>query len=374
MSLTIDLGFHSTEWISMSEEFIRSKFFRDAGWVRLQKKILKNKAGYSWMECPAASEYLACFGYRYDGNDVLEKNGEKTDFLELPLYLMVGWMTASQVAAQKEVFLLAPDDMWRDYFGNGMLTYLEPLLKKGNIHIQTNSYHYLELLYYEDVFVDACRKGIEVIINERSSKEFETPEEFEYYVEELIWNTKYLTRELDARVFHPEEHKVFEPYETTLEEYINTLNENGESKEYLQSRREDAEYRVVVNGKNFFNGNYRRYPIYQLLLIDGEWKFLSYNSIKNSCFIELLEQIMLPTKTIKNETKYEEKAIEGIEKIFTLVLDCDEVCEAEKYWEHICFFVKYTPGTDVIEICDQGKALLEFHELLQKSTDIENSL
>ncbi|MBN2948498.1 MAG: hypothetical protein JTJ20_14865 [Blautia sp.] len=50
MSLTIDLGFHSTEWISMSEEFIRSKFFRDAGWVRLQKKILKNKAGYFWME------------------------------------------------------------------------------------------------------------------------------------------------------------------------------------------------------------------------------------------------------------------------------------------------------------------------------------
>ena len=50
MSLTIDLGFHSTEWISMSKEFIRSKFFRDAGWVRLQKKILKNKAGYSWME------------------------------------------------------------------------------------------------------------------------------------------------------------------------------------------------------------------------------------------------------------------------------------------------------------------------------------
>ena len=163
-------------------------------------------------------------------------------------------------------------------------------------------------------FVDACRKGIEVIINERSSKEFETPEEFEYYVEELIWNTKYLTRELDARVFYPEEHKVFEPYETTLEEYLNTLNENGKSKEYLQSRREDAEYRVVVNGKNFFNGNYRRYPIYQLLLIDGEWKFLSYNSIKNSCFIELLEQIMLPIKTIKNETKYEEKAIEGKRK------------------------------------------------------------
>ena len=103
---------------------------------------------------------------------------------------MVGWMTASQVADQKEVFLLAPDDMWRDYFGNGMLTYLEPLLKKGNIHIQTNSYHYLELLYYEDVFGNACRKGIEVIINERSSKEFETPEEFEYYVEELIWNTR----------------------------------------------------------------------------------------------------------------------------------------------------------------------------------------
>lgn len=146
------------------------------------------------------------------------------------MYLMVGWMTASQVA-----------------------------------------------------FVDACRKGIEVIINERSSKEFETPEEFEYYVEELIWNTKYLTRELDARVFHPEEHKVFEPYETTLEEYLNTLNENGKSKEYLQSRREDAECRVVVNGKNFFNGNYRRYPIYQLLLIDREWKSaMKYAKQKNT--------------------------------------------------------------------------------------------
>ncbi len=44
MSLTIDLGFHSTEWISMSKEFIRSKFFRDAGWGKTSKENLKKQS------------------------------------------------------------------------------------------------------------------------------------------------------------------------------------------------------------------------------------------------------------------------------------------------------------------------------------------
>lgn len=77
MSLTIDLGFHSTEWISMSEEFIRSKFFWDAGWVRLQKKILKNKAGYSWMESGIIEQLQREFGNSIAQKKNLDKETAK---------------------------------------------------------------------------------------------------------------------------------------------------------------------------------------------------------------------------------------------------------------------------------------------------------
>lgn len=40
------------------------------------------------------------------------------------------------------------------------------------------------------------------------------------------------------------------------------------------------------------------------------------------------------------------------------------------FLNEILCFVKYTPREKTIEICDREKALLEFHELLQKSTDL----
>ena len=107
--------------------------------------------------------------------------------------------------------------------------------------------------------------------------------------------------------------------------------------------------RVLVNGKNFFNEAYRRYPIHQLLLINGEWKYQSFCSIKYSNFPELIEQILNP------EDGVEEKDFSSIEENFALVLNCDETCEAEKYWEYICFFVRYTPKEKTIEICDREK-------------------
>lgn len=40
------------------------------------------------------------------------------------------------------------------------------------------------------------------------------------------------------------------------------------------------------------------------------------------------------------------------------------------HWEHICFLAKYDRETNILEICEQNKAVIEFHELLQASKDL----
>ena len=61
-------------------------------------------------------------------------------------------------------------------------------------------------------------------------------------------------------------------------------------------------------------------------------------------------------------------------KLLVLVLNCDENCgfNAKKYWEHAAFVAKYDKQASIIEICDIPKGILEFHELLQTSTDLKN--
>lgn len=406
---------------SLEERSVDECFIRRTGYRRIWKEDLKNYTAPPWMVCPEAKAYLVHFGYRYDGFDLVENDDEVIRLMALPSYLMLGWMLVSELSKKRKVVLmLSENDI---YSGKSLFTYLEPLLKKEEIYLVVKSYYYLESLYCDSIFAKAFKKGIEVFIEGRSSKEFKDAGAFEDYVWEQIWNTRHLTRELDAKVFHPNEHKILEPYETTLEQYLQTIAQKTvgayNPAAWLQNEKEDTErnlydlgrmsqmiyvdeeareywdknwiknpeftefwikelteacveykishecgkFKVLVNGENFFDGQYRRYPIHQLNRINGEWKYYTVNSIKNCIFPELLREIIYP------EYEMEEKDISRIEEIFAMVLNCDETCDAEHYWEHICFFVKYTPGTKTIEICNRGKALLEFHELLQKSTD-----
>ena len=306
-------------------------------------------------------EYFAEFGIRYEAHGILKGKILQKDLPEeyqeayvmnIPREMMLGcllYITPNEKILLKDSYarLLA-------------LPYIIPALRKKKLYAIGNAY---EWTGYSDIsFIQGLlEEDIDVTIEGRTFNKSQK-EECGTYLMDLRNKVRYLTRELDARVFDPEEHKIFEPHETTLMEYQKELQTEEVTDESF--RNGIGKIRVIVNGKNSFNEAYRRYPIHQLLLINGEWKYQSFCSIKYSNFPELIEQILNP------EDGVEEKDFSSIEENFALVLNCDETCEAEKYWEYICFFVRYTPKEKTIEICDQGKALLEFHELLQKSTDL----
>ena len=99
-----------------------------------------------------------------------------------------------------------------------------------------------------------------------------------------------------------------------------------------------------------------------MLYINDEWLFFHTNSDTYPGFDELIQDIVTTPEWYGDKEN-------KITKVFTLVLNCDEICAADQYCDYICFFAKYETENNIIEICDQRKALLEFQELLQKSTD-----
>lgn len=62
------------------------------------------------------------------------------------------------------------------------------------------------------------------------------------------------------------------------------------------------------------------------------------------------------------------------EKVFAIVLNCDEICDVRKYWERVAFVAKYDKADGVLEICDVSRGVQEFHELLQQSEDLDDPL
>ena len=58
-----------------------------------------------------------------------------------------------------------------------------------------------------------------------------------------------------------------------------------------------------------------------------------------------------------------------VEKVFALVLNTDEICDAMEYWKYIAFYMKYDRHSNVVEICEKNSAMIEFHRALQESVD-----
>lgn len=416
MGIIIDVGYHEEpENLKKNRDYIQRDILDEVSNI----KVGRIEYEKNWMECPEAIEYLDCFGYQYDGGCML-KGKEKViteeddstwplvytpmDLLlwEIPGLLLWGWRMASEIAEKGTLTFAMPTDV-------GLLEaiyYLKPLGNKGEIYIQANSYRYLQELEdrtkskreYEIFEETICKKNIEWIIDGKPLKELIKQSKFPRYGRKLLAYMKKLSlernrlsRELDARIFDMKKEKTFEPYETTLDVYLNE-NEDTEYIEHLRyewerqwkktGERDDflrdayikrkicqecEQYRMLINEENFSYYRQGEYPIYQLLLINGEWKFQLYCSKEIKCFPELLDEILMGE--ISGSERWKKKDFGDVQESFTMVLD-GIYSDVERYWEHILCFVKYTPREKTIEICDREKVLPEFHELLQKSVDL----
>ena len=196
---------------------------------------------------------------------------------------------------------------------------------------------------------------------------------------DFLWNlssdTKYLTREIDAKYFPENFEKIhfFQSYETSFKEYILEKEDRDENEKrvyehLLEEHPEIKDTKIIINGENYFNSGWYPYPIHYLFLLDNEWRYVQENSVKWPSMAEILSEAFFEPDIFDSEQDCWK--ISGAEKIFVLVLNCDELCDVKEYWNHVAFVAKYEKGDNRIEICDLNKGILEFHNLLQKSKDL----
>lgn len=243
--------------------------------------------------------------------------------------------------------------------------YLAPVLRGRDIYVLIEDF--LELSFSE--FREAIKEGIEIKVDGKSSKDM-TEEEMLDFLRELTYRDTTLSRELDAKVF-PKNYKeavLKEPRFFRLEDYVASLGKESQERyeEVIEINPMFKDTTIIVC-EEAFGAFYRSYPIHSLLEVNGEWKYAASNSFKNPSYFDLIEDAVLRPCVLEREDGEEVKAT----KIFSLILDCNGVCRADRYWEHVAMLVKYDKEKNEIEICEKNKAILEFHELLQQSTDLE---
>lgn len=304
---------------------------------------------------PEIKAYLESCGIRYRGHYTLESDdvqwgGERfVTFLNYPLQL------ACLALYNREIPVIVKA-------GRGIYdpAYLIPVCKKRDVYLLADRFN--------DFFYEERKGGVEVRAAGRSSAEL-SDEEFTSFLVDQNRRWQYLTREVDAEVF-PEDYRekyLFEPTQATLADYLRRYGEAEED----AARAPDI--RVLVNGKNNFDGTWRKYPIHALFWIEGKWRYAASLSVKNPTLGELLEDaVFCDAVWDLNGDGKERTDVSAAEKVFALVLDCDETCDVRKYWEQAAFVAKYDKAGGVLEICDLAESVLEFHELLQQSGDLND--
>lgn len=54
-------------------------------------------------------------------------------------------------------------------------------------------------------------------------------------------------------------------------------------------------------------------------------------------------------------------------EVFSLVLDCNSICDTRVFWEYVAFTVSYNKEEDKIKVWEKNEGLLRFYELVQNS-------
>ena len=208
---------------------------------------------------------------------------------------------------------------------------------------------------------DYVKAGVDVYLYGEHLNEISEKELFRLLLNKE-YEIRHLTRELDAEVF-PEAfgQEEFAAYSTSM---LNFAKKSGAND--LEEIPDDIT--MLVNSNTFVSGDFRRYPLHQLFEYEGQWYYRFENSVKYPECEEMLGEISF---WLDDEEIEKSEIIRNAARILTLVLDCDEVCDARKYWESVGFVSIYDRENKTLEICEKTKGIKMFHELFQKSVDLE---
>lgn len=341
---------------------------------KMKKNDTEETPGYLFLESREIQDYLALYGVKYVGNFLLEstwnskwdelteeetekmKSREFVTWLNYPLQLACLTLRAGMPIYVEKSAVYKLD-----------VKYLKPVVEKKDLFCKITRCNI-------EVIEDLAMAGCDVILDHESITErFKNcKSKLWFYLDDLF--PKYITRELDARVLDENIIKKFTPF-TPRRILLSELEKEYLGSDHhwlLEEHPELAKAVYIENAEPVFSECNRRPPIYLLWMIDDAWYFLHENSFIYPTYLDLVLQAALSPEEL-SPTFDKPFDVASVEKVFALVLDVDEICDASEYWESIGFYLKYDRRENVIEICEKNSAIIEFHNLLQESTNLEDS-
>lgn len=310
--------------------------------------------GVSFFNDKCIKEYLDSIGIVYDGNykvgsrdwygGIRSSDGITWRFVTYLAY----WVQAAIIMLYyEERIMVCETSMALD------VKYSPFVLKQRDVYFVYDDISY-------DFVEDYVKAGVDVYLYGEYLSGMSEGELFRYLIDKHC-DTWYLTRELDAKVFPTNftEGK-FEKYEESIVSF---------AERYGAKCLEDlpTDITVLVNSDTFTSDCHRRYPLHQLFEYEGNWYYRSENSVKYPEYDEMLGEISF---WLDDEEIEENEIVRNASQVLTLVLDCNEICNASKYWEHVGFVSVYNRENKTIEICERTAGIQKFHELLQQSIDL----
>lgn len=342
---------------------------------KMKKNDTEETPGYLFLESREIQDYLALYGIKYVGNFLLENTWnskwdelpeEKTEKMKSREF--VTWLSYPLQLACLALRTRIPIYVEKSAVDCLNAKHLKPVVEKKDLFCKITRFN-IEMI--EDFVMAGC----DVIFDHESiTEQFKNcKSELWFYLEDDLF-PKYITRELDARVFDENIIKKFTSF-TPRRILLSELEEEylGSDHHWLLKKHPELAKAVYIeNAEPVFSECNKRPPIYLLWMIDDAWYFLHENSFKNPTYLEVVLQAALSPEEL-SPTFDKPFDVASVEKVFALVLDVDEICDASEYWESIGFYLKYDRRENVIEICEKNSAIIEFHNLLQESTNLEDS-
>lgn len=333
-----------------------------------------------FLDTPAVKDYLNRYGVVYKGGYIIESDKwdpkeQFVTYLHYVLQMSCLLLSIHSRSSKEIVGVLHTPGLFE-------LKYILPVLEKMDIYVKVSFRNYNFWL------IEVAKAGIEIFIEDVSVKDMDSRMLSGYLIDRKCEKT-YLDRSTDAEYFMEDyADRIFTPYEMTYEEYIrkcmrNYIMKSNDvwidmekwTKDFEGSFKENtgmspSDIWVIVNGRNDFDGSYRRYPIHYLYEMENGLKYIRENSVKNPDLDIIFYYAFFDDRRFAHE-KQQWISTRDAKRVMILVLDCDEVCDVTEYWERVAFVAKYDKSTQIIEICDKEKGIYEFHKLLQNSIDLE---
>lgn len=362
MALYVDDAKNLLKLARQKHEINEIKYFGDAQDIQTDFCALFEFAdlfGNQLFKKQETADYMQQFGIEYDGNCRMSSlewiSGIKRDEKH--------WVFVTHLVSYVQAALLALEGSQTAFVCSSSaaidVKFTSPVLKNKDFYCTDAEINELNL----DEFVKA---GVDVYYYGNHLNGM-TEEQIYDCIQDVVSFRSHISKELDAQVFPKNFAKEWETMKQPAREFAKCFKAH-------EAERLPNQLLIIDNAGTFEFGSFRKYPLYHVFEYEGKFYFGERLTVKYPDAVEMLLEVSCHLDSCEEDFVNEAAAeiTHGATRILTMVLNCNEVCDTTRYWEHVAFVAMYDRSKNTVEICDTNSGIKMFHEWLQQSEDLNS--